>query len=154
MIDDTDQTHKPPKESEANWDSPEYQRSTIAARIWRCSRLSGKGLGGSRTKASGVCVGSLLIDQRGSYDVRRSATVALIGRLLLKYGSHLVVPDLATACDTWFLNTDSSAVLQNRSNPLPQNRSVDAIPRSAKAHEMLGIGPFPDPVPRFYLTEF
>jgi len=66
-------------------------------------------------------MGSLLIDQRGSYDVRRSTSVALIGRLLLNYGTHLLVPDLATACDTWLLNTDSSSVLQNRSNPVPYN---------------------------------
>jgi hypothetical protein len=78
-------------------------------------------------------VGSLLIDQWGGHDVRRSASVALIGRLLLNYGSHLVVPDLATACDTWFLNTDSSAVLQNRSNPVPQNRRALDTPRRAKA---------------------
>jgi hypothetical protein len=56
-------------------------------------------------------VGPLLIDHRGRYDTRRSAPVALIGRLLLNNGSHLIVPDLATACDTWFLNTDSSALL-------------------------------------------
>ena len=35
-------------------------------------------------------MGSLLIDQRGRYDVRRSASVALIGRLLLNYGTHLL----------------------------------------------------------------
>jgi hypothetical protein len=69
-------------------------------------------------------MGSLLIDQRGRYDVRRSTSVALIGCLLLNYGTHLLVPDLATACDTWFLKTDSSAVLQNRSNPVSQTEGA------------------------------
>lgn len=52
---------------------------------------------------------SLLIHYRGGNDVPRSTSITLILRLL-KYGSHLVVPDLATTCDTRLLNTDSSAV--------------------------------------------
>lgn len=88
-------------------------------------------------------MGSLLIDQRGRYDVRRSASVALIGRLLLNYGTHLLVPDLATACDTWLLNTDSSSVLQNRSNPVPQTEGCSLLGDWRKARQMRGIGLFP-----------
>ena len=82
---------------------------------------------------------SLLIDEWGSYDVRRSTSVALIGRLLLNYDSHIVVPDRATACDTWFLITDSSAVLQNRSNSILRKSRNARDSEAAKRKKRLGI---------------
>ena len=42
---------------------------------------------------------SLLVENRRSYDVRRSALVAVVW-IQLRYGCHAVDPYLATACDT------------------------------------------------------
>jgi hypothetical protein len=73
----------------------------------------------------------LLINQWGGDDVHRSTSVALIGRLLLNNVSHLIVPNLATACDTWFLTTDSSAVLSNAPNS-SENTEPDFLLRDQK----------------------
>src|SRR6185437_13164113 len=102
-------------EKHSNW-SPNEDGAEKAARTRRGCGLRRSRLARRATEAIRVRVGSLLIDQRGSYDVRRSTSVALIGRLLLKNGSHLFVPDLATTCDTWFLNKDSSAVFSKSAN--------------------------------------
>jgi hypothetical protein len=129
MLDYTDEPYKSPKECETNRDSPEHQRSSITTRVWRRGCLSGKGLRCSGTEPGGVSVRSLLIHQWSCYHVHSSTSVALIGRLLLNNGSHLIVPDLATACDTWFLNTDSSALLSRAANSHPKNIWPDFVLR-------------------------
>ena len=88
-----------PKKAKAHRYSPKQQGLAITSRIRRRSRFCGERLCRSRMEFGGVGVRSLLIEQRRRHDVRRSALVALVW-ILLRYGCHAVVPDLATACDT------------------------------------------------------
>ena len=147
MIENPAKARNSPKECEANRYSPEQHGSTVTTWVWRCRCLSGKGLRRSGTKPGGEGVGSLLIHHRGRYDVRGSASVALIGRLLLNNGSHLIVPDLAKACDTWFLNTDSSAVLSRSANSTQKHGARFPAGRSEIASRTLKLGLFPNLVP-------
>jgi hypothetical protein len=110
MIENADKTDEAPKKGKAYWYSPKQKGASIPERIWRRCRLRGKGLGRPRMESGGVCVCALLIKNGRSHDVRGSALVALI-RVQLRYGCHAVVRDLATACDTGFLDCDFSSTL-------------------------------------------
>jgi hypothetical protein len=99
MIENADKTDEAPKKGKAYWYSPKQKGASIPARIWRCCCLGGKGLGRPRMEPGRVRVCALLIEDGRSHDIRGPALVALI-RVLLRYGCHAVVYELATACDT------------------------------------------------------
>jgi len=78
MVQNPSEAGETPKQNEAYWYSPKQKGAPVPARIWRSSRLRGKGLSGPRMESGRVSVCSLLIEDVRSHDVRGTALVALI----------------------------------------------------------------------------